>query len=176
MSTVLVADAAADVRQLVRIAVERTGCEVIEADDGDQAWAVLLARRPDVLILDVRLRGRDGLQIIRAIRAEPTLDGIYVVLLTGAARGVDIEAGLAAGADRYVTKPFSPLELARMVERALRAAHGAPHAEGQADPAAPILVVDDDPTVRRVVADLLDAEGYAVETAANGAEALAALR
>jgi CheY-like chemotaxis protein len=78
-----------------------------------------LEHRPAVALLDVQMPGRSGLDLARAIRGQPQLSGTHVVLLTSKAQDADIKAGLAAGADRYLTKPFSPLELLTVVEQAL---------------------------------------------------------
>jgi len=69
--------------------------------------------------LDVQMPGRAGLELTYAIRGDPELSRTFVVLLTSKAQQADIQAGLAAGADRYLTKPFSPLELLTVVEQAV---------------------------------------------------------
>ena len=74
---------------------------------------------PACLVLDVRLPGLSGLELTRAIKADPILRPIHVILLTAHSSDSDAVAGLAAGADLYLTKPFSPLELLGAVERAL---------------------------------------------------------
>src|SRR5205823_1671135 len=84
---------------------------VLEAGDGEEAWDILQTCRPDVVLLDVQMPGRDGFALTRAIRADPLLTSTRVILLTGQ-RGPDAVAqGRAVGADHYLTKPFSPLHL-----------------------------------------------------------------
>jgi two-component system alkaline phosphatase synthesis response regulator PhoP/two-component system response regulator VicR len=116
---VLIADDERSLRLLVNATISSDQYAVIEAADGDEAWRLLLECKPAVALLDVQMPGRSGLDIPRAIRSDPELSGTHVVLLTSKALDADIQAGLAAGADRYLTKPFSPLELLTVVEEAL---------------------------------------------------------
>jgi CheY-like chemotaxis protein len=117
MKTILIADDEASMRLLVSATLSSDRRAVIEAADGDEAWRLIRRHRPMVAILDVQMPGRTGLELSRAIRADPDLAGTTVVLLTAKAQAADVEAGLAAGADRYLTKPFSPLELLTVVEQ-----------------------------------------------------------
>jgi CheY-like chemotaxis protein len=119
-NVVLVADDEPNLRLLVRATIESHDYAVIEAADGDEAWRLLKAHRPAMALLDIRMPGRTGLDLVRAIRADPELSKMVVVLLTSKSEAEDIQAGLAAGADRYLTKPFSPLQLLTIVEEGLR--------------------------------------------------------
>jgi two-component system alkaline phosphatase synthesis response regulator PhoP/two-component system response regulator VicR len=116
---VLIADDEPSLRLLVRATIESEEYVVLEAADGDEAWRQLQASRPAIALLDVQMPGRTGLELARAIRADPALAGIQVVLLTSKAQDTDIREGLLAGADKYLTKPFSPLELLTVVEEGL---------------------------------------------------------
>ena len=120
MKTVVIADDEPSMRMLVHATIESDDYKVIEAGDGDQAWALIQQYKPSLVLLDVQMPGRSGLEILRSIRAHPDLAGIRVILLTAIDRESDIEAGLMAGADFYLTKPFSPLDLITRVEEALR--------------------------------------------------------
>jgi two-component system alkaline phosphatase synthesis response regulator PhoP/two-component system response regulator VicR len=117
--TVLIADDERNLRLLVNATIASDQYSVIEAADGDEAWGLLLEHKPAVALLDVQMPGRSGLELTEAIRNHPDLSGIHVVLLTSKAQDADIKAGLAAGADRYLTKPFSPLELLTVVEEVM---------------------------------------------------------
>lgn len=117
--TVLIADDEPSLRLLVNATIESDEYETIEAADGDQAWSLIRSRRPAVALLDIQMPGRSGLELARAIRRDPDLQATKVIILTSQAQPADITAGLAAGADLYLTKPFSPLELLTAVERAL---------------------------------------------------------
>lgn len=119
MKTVLIADDEPSLRLLVSATIESDLLEVFEAEDGDQAWALLQQHRPDLALLDVQMPGKTGLELARAIRAEPDLAAMKIIILTSKAQQADVAEGLAAGADLYLTKPFSPIELLGAVEQAL---------------------------------------------------------
>jgi CheY-like chemotaxis protein len=120
--TVLIADDEPHLRLLVSITIESDDYEVIEAADGDEAWQAIHSHRPDVVLLDVQMPGRTGLELTRAIKTDPSLSQTRVILLSSKAQATDVAAGMAAGADLYLTKPFSPIELIGAVERAVHAA------------------------------------------------------
>jgi len=87
-------------------------CEVITAEDGTVAWAMLQQNdAPTLAILDWVMPGMAGPQVCREVRANPATAGSYLILLTARNSSADILAGLRAGADDYVTKPFQPEEL-----------------------------------------------------------------
>ena len=119
MKTVLIADDEASLRLLVSATLASDQYAIVEAADGDEAWALIQQHHPTVALLDVQMPGRTGLELAQAIKGEPTLASTQVILLTSKAQQADIAAGLAAGADLYLTKPFSPLELMTVVEQAL---------------------------------------------------------
>lgn len=119
--TVLIADDEPSLRRLVRATIRSDGYALVEAEDGEQAWELLRQHRPMVALLDIQMPGRTGLELASAIKADPALGSTRVVLLTAKAQEADVQAGLAAGADLYLTKPFSPLELLTVMEQALGA-------------------------------------------------------
>ena len=114
-----------DDEQHIRLLIEQTleelldeGVELYTAADGNEALAAIAAQRPDLVFLDVMMPGQSGLDVTRAVRNDPALSGAHIVLLTAKGQAQDQEAGLAAGADQYLTKPFDPdalLALARTV-------------------------------------------------------------
>jgi len=116
---VLIADDEPSVRMLVQATIDADGYNVIEATDGNEAWSLIQEHRPSLVLLDVRMPGRTGLEILRAIKAEPNLVATKVILLTASAQESEINAGLVAGADFYLTKPFSPRDLLSKVDEAL---------------------------------------------------------
>lgn len=120
---VLVADDDAAVRRLLAGILASLGHEVVEAGDGEEAWRVLSTPdAPSVAILDWQMPGIDGLELCRRVRARDGVPYLYVALLSAAAEESDVAAGLAAGADDYVTKPFDAAGLAarlRFAERTL---------------------------------------------------------
>lgn len=114
--SVIVADDDADVRTLIAIAIERSGLELIdELSEGDSAWEAIEAFKPDMVVLDVAMPGKTGLEITRLIRADASVSGIPVILLSADVGDDSREAGLAAGATEYLTKPFSLRELAATI-------------------------------------------------------------
>lgn len=119
MLKVLVADDQSSLRLLICATIESDDYEILEAADGDCAWSILQEQQPAVALLDVQMPGRSGLEVTKAIRAEPALAGTKVILLTSKAQQQEVQAGLEAGADAYLTKPFSPRELISTIERAL---------------------------------------------------------
>lgn len=117
--TVLIADDEPSVRMLVQATIDADGYNVIEATEGNEAWSLIQEYRPSLVLLDVRMPGRTGLEILRAIKAEPSLVATRVILLTASAQESEISAGLLAGADFYLTKPFSPHDLLSKIDEAL---------------------------------------------------------
>ncbi|MEX2626018.1 MAG: response regulator transcription factor [Ilumatobacteraceae bacterium] len=116
---VLVVDDEPTVRGVVAQYLRRDGHEVDEAGDGDDALRRLTSDPPDLVVLDQMLPGTDGLAILRALRATSE---VPVIMLTALTEEGDRVTGLEAGADDYVTKPFSPRELAARVNGVLRRA------------------------------------------------------
>jgi DNA-binding response OmpR family regulator len=115
---VIVADDDADIRTLVAIAVDRSGLDLIdELADGTSAWEAIRAFVPDIVVLDVTMPGMTGLELCQLIRADETVRDIRILLLSAAADEASRQRGLAAGADEYLTKPFSPRLLADHLSR-----------------------------------------------------------
>ncbi|MGB8404278.1 MAG: response regulator transcription factor [Mycobacterium sp.] len=121
MSTVLIADDDPVVRDVVRRYLERDGHDVAIARDGSEALQLLHSTRVDLAVLDVMMPGPDGLELCRSVRSDEGY-GMPVILLTALGEEDDRIAGLEAGADDYLTKPFSPRELALRVRSVLRRA------------------------------------------------------
>ncbi len=117
VTTVLIVDDEPIVREVVVRYLKREGYETLEAGDGDDARALLEREQPDLVVLDVMLPGMDGLELCRWIRSHSALP---VILLTARGEEADRIVGLELGADDYVTKPFSPRELAARVRTVLR--------------------------------------------------------
>jgi DNA-binding response OmpR family regulator len=116
-TTVLVVDDEPIVREVVLRYLERDGFRTLEAGDGDTARRLVEDESPGLVILDIMLPGVDGLELCRWIRARSELP---VILLTARGEEADRIVGLELGADDYVTKPFSPRELAARVRTVLR--------------------------------------------------------
>lgn len=112
---VLVCDDEEVLRSLVRASLNGNGYDIREAHGADEALALARAERPDLILLDLTLPGRSGLDALAELRADPELAHTKVVMLTASTQAADREAAGRAGADRFLTKPFSPLELATVV-------------------------------------------------------------
>ena len=119
VARILVADDDVDIRELVEFKLSTLGHEVVAVGDGAAAIDACQAHRPDLAVLDVMMPGVSGLDAIRAIRADPALADLPVILLTARAQESDVETGFDSGADDYITKPFSPRELASRVQALL---------------------------------------------------------
>src|SRR6478752_4885647 len=116
-----------DERELARVLgsyLERDGFDVTLAHDGRQAVASAREVDPDVIVLDLGLPGLDGVEVCRQVR---TFSDAYVVMLTARSDEVDTLIGLSVGADDYMTKPFSPRELAARIQAMLRRPRAAGH-------------------------------------------------
>jgi DNA-binding response OmpR family regulator len=116
---VLVADDDPDILALVRLRLERDGYEVLSAPDGETALDLALARPPDLALLDVMMPRLDGYEVTRRLREHGPTTTIPIILLTARVQEPDVERGFEAGADDYVTKPFSPQALGQRVQAAL---------------------------------------------------------
>src|SRR5918995_4386147 len=117
MTTILVVDDEPIVREVVVRYLRREGYRTLEAGDGDLAKTLVESERPDLVVLDLMLPGADGLSVCRWIRARGSLP---IIMLTARGEEADRIVGLEVGADDYVTKPFSPRELAARVRSVLR--------------------------------------------------------
>ena len=117
---ILVVDDDPQIVRLVRTYMEQAGFHVTTAGDGDTALHAIRARRPDILILDLMLPGRDGLSVTQIIRADAELASLPILMLTARVDDIDRILGLELGADDYVTKPFHPREVVARVKAILR--------------------------------------------------------
>lgn len=117
--SVLIADDEASLRLLMRASLSAEGYRIIEAVDGVEAETLARRERPDLVLLDVGMPGRDGYTVCRALKSDPETAGIVVVMLTARAQQGDREQGILVGADAYLTKPFSPNDLLSTVQRML---------------------------------------------------------
>ena len=124
MKTILVVDDEPQIAAIVTDYLRRDGFEVITAGDGVSAVDLARARRPDLVILDLGLPRRDGLEVARVLRRE---SDVPIIMLTARVEEDDRLRGLEIGADDYVTKPFSPREVVARVRAVLRRSEKAEH-------------------------------------------------
>jgi CheY-like chemotaxis protein len=116
MLTILIADDAPHVAELVRLTLEDERITVIEALDGETALVQAEALLPDLIFLDVQLPDVGGFEVCARLRKDPRFVGTKIVLLIASAQRADTARCLAAGANHYLTKPFSPARLLSLIE------------------------------------------------------------
>ena len=115
MSHILIAEDDADIADLVAHHLSKAGHSTEVIGSGPEALSRVRASKPDVLILDLMLPGMDGLDVCRALRADPRTADVTIIMLTARGEETDRIVGLEVGADDYVSKPFSPKELVARV-------------------------------------------------------------
>ncbi len=189
-------------RKVISLVLKRQGYEIVEATTGTEGLTKLTHLLPDLVLLDVMLPDMDGYQILSKIRSDDRLKEVPVVMLTGKRSSVDRMKGIASGANEYLTKPFDPAKLIKVIERFMGECkkpvpvHVAkvpavkisrtvkktpraivvPAAKTTAKPhlttGPSILIVEDSPTTRKVISMVLTRKGYFLREATTGAEAL----
>jgi len=164
MPVVLIVDDEAKIVQLGRDYLEQAGFTVLVAADGNQAISAIRSRKPDLVVLDLGLPDRDGLDITRQVRKD---SNVPIIMLTARGEETDKLVGLELGADDYMVKPFSPKELVARVRAVLRRAEADPSANKDVLRAAEITL--DVPRMRAEVA------GHPIDLTATEFQLLAAL-
>jgi two-component system phosphate regulon response regulator PhoB len=121
LKKILVVDDQPQIRELVAITLQIGDYEILLAETGPQAIDIAQTEHPDLILLDVMLFGSDldGLEVCRRLKRNPATKDIAIVLITAGGQKSDLEAGKAAGADDYFTKPFSPIALIKKIEAIL---------------------------------------------------------
>jgi two-component system phosphate regulon response regulator PhoB len=122
MEKILVVDDQIEVLELLQVTLELGDYQVFFAEDGPQAIKIAQAEHPQVILLDIMMPDSeiDGLEVCRRLKADPVTADTSIILLSAKSQKEDIEIGLAAGADDYVRKPFSPMALIDKIEKALQ--------------------------------------------------------
>ncbi len=118
---ILVVEDQEDNRAILRDLLQSVGYELVEAVNGEEALAIAMEHKPDLILMDIQLPIVDGYEATRRIKAEPALRGIPVIAVTSYALSGDEEKAREAGCDDYVTKPFSPRDLLAKVQAYLPA-------------------------------------------------------
>lgn len=119
MKRILIVDDQPDIRRLIHLTLGK-GYEILEAGDGASALESMHTSQFDAVILDVMMPGEfDGFEVLRRMKADPELNSIFVVMVTAKGQSADFEAGIRAGADGYLIKPFSPLQLMNLLQEHL---------------------------------------------------------
>ena len=113
--TILLVDDEANLRILVRTTLDVAEYRIIEATDGTTALDLARQQRPDLLVLDWMMPGLNGIEVVQALRQDPTTAHIPIIMLSARGQATDQERGRSMGISAYLVKPFSPLELLRSV-------------------------------------------------------------
>lgn len=111
MPKVLIADDEPHIRYLLELTIEELeadGVELLTADNGETALEIIRAEKPEIVFLDVMMPKMSGFDVCNAVKNDPDLSDIYIALLTAKGQEFDKQKGQDAGADIYMTKPFSP--------------------------------------------------------------------
>jgi two-component system, OmpR family, phosphate regulon response regulator PhoB len=119
VAKILIAEDDGAVRSLIRMTLDSGQTEIFEVDDGDAALELARSELPELIFLDWSMPGTSGIEVCRVLRNDPQTARIKVVMLTARSERSDREEGFAAGADDYITKPFSPLQLLDKVTEVL---------------------------------------------------------
>ena len=110
--TVVIADDDPDIRSLISISVARAGLTIVaEVADGIAALTAIRDHQPDLAILDISMPEMNGIDVCRAVRADPSIGDVRIVLLSASVEESAVEVGINAGADYFMAKPFSPRDL-----------------------------------------------------------------
>ena len=158
-------------RKLVRDVLQFKGYRTLEAETGEIGLALARESLPALILMDIQLPGMNGIDALGHLRADPRTRHIPVIAVTASAMMQDRQKILAAGFDAYQSKPIDVKGFVQLVADILKA--GPRSCPMTTVPPAKILVVDDTPANVKLLQDLLTVKGYAVVTAASGAEALA---
>ncbi|WP_420474296.1 response regulator transcription factor [Noviherbaspirillum sp. ST9] len=116
---ILIADDEPNIVASLEFLMEREGFEVVTAADGDAAIKAMKSGRPDLVLLDVMMPGKNGYEVCRHIRSDPGWQQVKIVMLSAKSRDTDIAKARALGVDAYLTKPFSSKELVHQVNQLL---------------------------------------------------------
>lgn len=123
---VLIVDDEPNIVISLEFLMKREGFEVSVARDGEEGLAAIQAGHPDLVVLDVMMPKRNGYEVLEAVRADPSLAGVRILMLTAKGRPAESEKGLDLGADAYMAKPFSTRELVDKAKALLAGGGGQP--------------------------------------------------
>jgi len=154
---VLVIDDDADASDLLRRNLVKAGYDVLTAHDGETGIEIARRMKPAAITLDAVMPGMDGWAVLTKLKADPETAAIPVIMVTMTR---DSEMGYSLGAAEFLTKPVDPTRLGDVLKRHCQSA------------AAPVLIVDDEPLNRELLARMLEREGYQTVEAVNGSDAL----
>ena len=114
---ILIVDDEAPIREMIAVALEMAGYDCLEAENSQQAHAIIVDRKPDLILLDWMLPGTSGIELARRLKRDELTGDIPIIMLTAKGEEDNKIQGLEVGADDYITKPFSEDELSEVLER-----------------------------------------------------------
>jgi DNA-binding response OmpR family regulator len=120
---ILIVDDEPLIRTLLSQALEdltSVGVILLEADEGQEAWRIIQAEKPDLVILDVMIPGLSGYEVCKLIKSDPVLANTHIIILTAKGQTTDRQRGLEAGADQFILKPFHTEELVKDIAHRLK--------------------------------------------------------
>lgn len=147
--TILIVDDEAPIRDMLRIALEMADYRCLEAEDAQQAHAIIVDEKPNLILLDWMLPGTSGIELARRLKKDELTNTIPIIMLTAKGEEDNKIQGLEIGADDYITKPFSPRELVARLKAVLRRTEttsllGPIHAEGLClDPVSHVVTINE---------------------------------
>lgn len=106
--------------RLIKMALSKLGCELLEATDGEQALEQAYREKPDLILMDIQIPGLDGLEVTRRLRQSAEFNRVLILALTAHAMKGDREKIISAGCNAYLAKPFDTRELPGLIEQALK--------------------------------------------------------
>ena len=116
---VLICDDEPHILESVKYVVRKAGHEVITAEDGEEALQKAIAEKPDLMFLDLMMPKMTGYEVCERLKGDPATEGIYIIMLTARGQEQNERQGMAAGADEYITKPFSPRRMRQRLDELL---------------------------------------------------------
>ncbi len=126
MKTVLVVDDEECIRDLVRVILENAECRVLDAADGSTGLEVATRERPNVILLDCRMRGLSGEDVLKKLHADGRTAAIPIIMMSGVLKECVADYSRVLNADGYLVKPFRPVELLQEIEHVLKASFAEP--------------------------------------------------
>lgn len=111
--SILIVDDEAPIREMIAVALEMAGYDCLEAENSQQAHAIIVDRKPDLILLDWMLPGTSGIELARRLKRDELTGDIPIIMLTAKGEEDNKIQGLEVGADDYITKPFSPVSWSR---------------------------------------------------------------
>ncbi len=112
---VLICDDEPYIIESVSYVARKEGCEIATAEDGEEAIAAAHTQLPDLILLDLMMPKKTGFQVCQELRADPTFKDTYIIILTARGQEADLQEARSAGANEYLTKPFSPRALQQKI-------------------------------------------------------------